>query len=316
MDGASRVIETREDGSVARVAPRIDRLVLLAGAVRVSDLTRGTGRSVLDLPIAARRTVLGQWCDEASALAEWAGLTQLQVDVVLDPSTDAPEMPHTNDGVRVYVRRDEASFRGTGGALRDIAASMGEGGVMLVANAGQILGCPLAETARRLVEARADVSIVSHEDGTPSGLMLLTSGVLADVNPVGFVDFKEQVLPSLRGRYDVRVVPFGRATGRPVRTRDSYVLALREHYDALRAPSSPDPFAERWTASFAVAEAGSEIDGSARLHDSVVLAGGRVEAEAVVVRSVVGPTGVVGRGEIVVDSVVSGEARRGLGRIA
>jgi len=317
VDGASWVIKTRDARADVTSPARIDRLVLLAGAVRVSDLTRGTGRSILDLPLAPRRSVFGQWCEEASRLVEWAGLTQLQVDVVLAPATDAPDVPPTSDSVRVYVRRDEASFRGTGGALRDIAATVGRHGVMLVANAGQILGEPLVSTTRRLVEAGADVAIVSHSDGTPSGVTLLSSRVLAGVNPVGFVDFKEQVLPSLRGRFDVRAVSFDRATGRPIRTLESYIGALREHHDAQRSPGALDPFAERWSPSFAVAEVGSEVAESARLHDSVVLAGGRVEADAVVVRSVVGPNGVVLRGQIVVDSVVSAESsRRGLGRIA
>ena len=48
-----------------------------------------------------------------------------------------------------------------------------------------------------------------------------------------------------------------------------------------------DPLAEDWRPSFAIAEAGAEVDQTARVHDSVVLAGGVVEAGAVVVRSVV-----------------------------
>lgn len=297
-------------------ARRIDRLVLLAGSVRATDLTRGTGRSVLDLPVTPTRTLLGLWCEQAVEAAAWSGHGRLAVDVVLDPSTDAPRVPATDPRIHLHIRRDEASFRGTGGALRDIAWSMNGFGRLLVANAGQILTTGISAIAQRLASEPADVSIVAHEDGTPSGVMLVSTKTLESVKSVGFVDFKEQVLPSLGEAFDIRAVKFEHATGRPVRTRESYIEAMRAHYGAMGGSGPFDPFAERWAPTFGVAERGADVDPSARLHDSVVIRGGRVGAGAVVVRSIVGPEGVVGRGEIVVDQVVSAEAARGLGRSA
>lgn len=295
---------------------RIDRLVLLAGAVRPSDLSRGTGRGALDLPITPTRTLLGEWCEQAGRVAALAGIDTLQVDVVLDPSSEAPRLPRLDGRVSLEVRRDEASYRGTGGALRDIATSMDSDGVILVANAGQILMHELDDLTMRLAGVNADVALVAHDDGTPSGVMLLTTRALADVNAVGFVDFKEQVLPTLRQTFDIRAVRFARATGRPVRTLESYIAALREHHDAVvSGGKGVDPFTERWAPTFSLPETGAEVDPSARLHDSVVLAGARVESGAVVVRSVVGSKGVVGRGQIVVDEVVSSGAAR-MGRSA
>jgi len=294
---------------------RIDRLVLLAGAVRSSDLARGTGRGVLDLPIASNRTLLGEWCGQASRVAAIAGRPTLEVEVVLDPESDPPGDACATDRVSLTIRRDETSYRGTGGALRDIAAGMDGDGVLLVANAGQILTTGLDELARRLASVRADVALVAHDDGTPSGLTLLQARVLDEVNPVGFVDLKEQLLPRLTDRFDVRAVRFDHATGRPVRTLESYIEALRAHADA-QEQGVRGPFAERWGPTFGVAEAGAEVDPTARLHDSVVLSGGRVEAGAVLVRCVVGESGAVRRGQVVVDSVVSSAAPRGLGRSA
>lgn len=299
-----------------RGSVRIDRLVLLAGAVRSSDLSRGTGRGTLDLPITPTRTLLGEWCDQAKRVAALAGRQSIQVDVVLDPSSEAPSVPQLDGRVSVEIRRDETSYRGTGGALRDIAASMDGDGVILVANAGQILTRGLDALTTRLAEAAADVALVAHDDGTPSGLMLLSTRALEDVNTVGFVDFKEQVLPTLGASFDIRAVRFARATARPVRTLTSYIEALRDHHDSVEsAGRGTDPFTERWAPTFSVPESGAEVDASARLHDSVVLSGGRVGAEAVVVRSVVASGGVVGRGQIVVDEVVGAGAAR-LGRSA
>lgn len=295
---------------------RIDRLVLLAGAVRPSDLSRGTGRGALDLPITPTRTLLGEWCEQAGRVAALAGSDSLPVDVVLDPTSEAPNLPGADDRVRIEIRRDETSYRGTGGALRDIAASMDGHGVILVANAGQILSRGLDELTLRLASVNADVALVAHDDGTPSGLMLLSTRALADVNTVGFVDFKEQVLPTLCHTFDIRAVRFTRATAKPVRTLESYIAALRDHHDAVvSGGTGVDPFTERWAPTFSVPESGAEVDPTARLHDSVVLSGARVESGAVVVRSVIAADAVVGRGRIVVDEVVSSGVSR-LGRSA
>lgn len=317
MTGAGRLIQEQGPDATRPPTVRIDRLVLLAGAVRPSDLTRATRRGVLNLPISAQTTLLGQWCEEALTLCSWAGLARLDVEVVLDPATEAPTTASTDPRIGLHVRRDETSYRGTGGALRDIVESMDDDATILVANAGQILTMGLDAIVGRLHAARADVALVAHADGTPSGVMLLTTRTLRDVNTVGFVDFKEQVLPKLSETHDIRAVSFERATGRPIRTLESYIAALREHHQPRgRDDAGPDPFAERWSPTFGVQEAGAIVDPSARLHDSVVLAGGRVEAGSVVVRSVVGPHAVVAGGEIVVDSVVSASGRRLLGRSA
>ena len=68
--------------------------------------------------------------------------------------------------------------------------------------------------------------MVSHEDGTPSGLMLVSCRALRLIPARGFVDMKEQALPLIAAKYDVRVMHRRRPTGLPVRSLTDYIQAL------------------------------------------------------------------------------------------
>jgi hypothetical protein len=315
----------RESGAAAEVSPRIAprftieplgrlrAVVLLAGTVRPSQLSRSIGRSLLDLPVRAGLTVLDLWQGESESLARHAELQPLPVRIMLDQKSPLPcTAPGAGDWARVSIERDPAAFRGTGGVLRDICLGYEHDDVVLVANAGQILVEPLPRLARELSDAGGDVALIAHRDGTPGGLMLVRCGVLAAVRPVGFLDFKEQVLPELALRgHEIRIVRRGRATGVPVRTRDGYIAALRA-YHRLQAGRSAlsDPLQEDWRPTFAVVEERASVDADATVHDSVVMSGGRVERGAVVVRSVVCPGGVARAGSTVADVVIAGHRER------
>jgi hypothetical protein len=220
--------------------------------------------------------------------------------------------PRVNGGAQPTVERDPAAFRGTAGVLRDVCIRYEEGDVVMVGNAAQILVEPLQHLAAELSACGGDVSLLAHDDGTPAGLMLVRCGVLTSVQPVGFRDFKEQLLPELAARgADVRVVRRGRATGVPVRTLDGYIAGLRA-YHRLHAGRSAlgSPLQEDWRPTFAVVEDRDNVDPSATIHDSVVLAGGRVERNAVVVRSVVCPGGIVRNGTTVADAIIGRNRER------
>jgi hypothetical protein len=117
---------------------------------------------------------------------------------------------------------------------------------------------------------------------------------------------KEQALPLISSKYDVRVLHRRRPTGLPVRSLSDYIQALRFHHRSRNGRHSEnDPLAEDWSPTFSLVEGGAQVDASARLHDSVVLQGGRVEPGAVVVRSVVCPDATVGRDRTAVDRLVT-----------
>jgi hypothetical protein len=134
--------------------------------------------------------------------------------------------------------------------------------------------------------------------------MLIRCGCLRGLPDVGFVDMKEQGLPQIAGEHVVRVVTRSRATGHSIRNRETYLRALRSWYRPQ--PEPENPFAEDGRSSFALVEDGAEVDPTARIHDSVVLAGARVEAGASVIRSVICPGSVVPRRGTVIEEVSSG----------
>lgn len=297
---------------------RLRALVLLGGSVRPTPLHIATGRSVLDLPLDRRGSVLAGWLAEAAALRRSLELDALPVRVMVNHGAAAPTgvegyMAKTS-GLR--IERDASEYRGTGGVLRDLAEEYQDDDLLLVANAAQVLLGPLDNVVEALARRGGDVSVVSHQDGTPTGVMLVACRAVREIAAEGFVDMKEQALPRIARRFDVRVLNRPRPSGLPLRTLDDYVSALRYHHhrfhDDYASGGSEvdvtDPLAENFSAAFALVEPGGEVDPTARLHDAVVLSGGIVEAGAVLVRSVVCPGGVVRRERSTVDQFVTDPA--------
>lgn len=284
-------------------------LVLLGGGVRQSQLAGAIGRSLLDLPVGNGKTVLTHWLEGAEGLGASLGMARLTVRLLLDAHAVEPRSGSLD---RYRVERDRSEYRGTGGLLSSIAADYDDEDLILVGNAAQVLLDPLPELVTALKTTGGDVAVVGHRDGTPSGLMLVTRRALRLIPADGFVDMKEQALPVIASKYDVRVVQRRRPTGMPVRLLSDYISALR----ALHEPEGPtDPLAEDWKPTFVLVEAGASVAPTARIHDSVVLAGATLEAGAVAVRSVV--AGVVRKDREAVDQcveAVNGTARNGKAR--
>jgi hypothetical protein len=293
---------------------RLRALVLLGGAVRPSPLSLQSGRSLLDLPVDENGSVLSHWIDQAAELARSVGLERLPVRVMVSANTPEPTSPGAKHYGAFRVERDASDYRGTGGVLRDLAQDYDDDDLILVANAAQLLLDPLPTIVAAMARKACDVSVISHEDGTPSGLMLVACKTLRSIADTGYVDMKEQALPQIALNYDVRVVRRRRPSGLPIRTLEDYVQALRLHHRRRQGkPFVADPLAEDWSAAFALVEQGATVDASARIHDSIVLAGGLVEPGAVLVRSIVCAGEVVRRDKTVVDQLVctdDGRTRR------
>jgi N-acetylglucosaminyldiphosphoundecaprenol N-acetyl-beta-D-mannosaminyltransferase len=307
---AAPFIDVEPRAGSATSLSRLRALVLLGGAVRPSPLAQTSDRSVLDLPLDDRGTVLSHWVHSAAELAKSAGLESLTVRVMVNQSTPEPTSAAKHYGA-LRVERDASDFRGTGGVLRDLAVDYGDDDLILVANAAQILLDPLPTIVAAMTRKAGDVAVISHADGTPSGLMLVTCKVLRSIADTGYIDMKEQALPQIALNHEVRVVQRRRPTGLPIRTLEDYVQALRLHHRRRQGkPFIPDPLAEDWSPSFALIEPGANVDPSARVHDSIVLEGGIVEAGAVLVRSLVCADEVVRRDKTVVDQAVTTEEAR------
>jgi exopolysaccharide biosynthesis WecB/TagA/CpsF family protein len=288
---------------------RLRAIVLLGGAVRPSRLSAALGRSPLDLPLEDGRSILYHWRQQAVELRRLAGLEELPVRVLVDHNSLPPIAPARGTHVRVFVERDASPYRGTAGVLRDVADRYADDDYLLVANGAQALLVPLPDLAATLAEPAAAVTLITHEEGTPSGLMLVRCAALRAIAKTGYVDMKEQALPLMASRFDVRHLPHACPTGLPVRTLGEYVTAIQQRYRRrLGRPLPTDPFAEDCRPSFAVIEDGASVHPAARVHDSVILQGAHVGQDALVVRSVVGPGSLLVRGEHIVDQLVATDA--------
>jgi N-acetylglucosaminyldiphosphoundecaprenol N-acetyl-beta-D-mannosaminyltransferase len=291
---------------------RLRAMVLLGGSVRANSLCAATGRAVIDLPLDANGSILNFWLAQAAETARLAGLDRLPVRVMVNQNSPEPRSADARFLGGYRVERDLSEYRGTGGLLRDISSGYADEDLILVANAAQILLDPLPIIVNTLLRKRGDVSVISHDDGTPSGVYVVKCKTLRLIPEQGFVDMKEQGLPLIAGKFDIRVVKRRQPTGLPVRSLDAYIQALHfYHRRRSGRPTVTDPLAEDWTPSFSLIEPGATVDSSVRVHDSVVLAGATVEPGAVLVRSVVCPGAVVRRDRTAVDQLVGLERDNG-----
>ena len=296
---------TSGEGVFASRLPRLKALVLLGGHVRPTPLSMSIGRSLLDLPLDENGSVLNHWLTAAQDLAKAVGLEKLPVRVMVDRNSPEPISAAVKHFGTFRVERDQSEYRGTGGVLGDIASHYDDDDLILVANAAQILLDPLPQLAEALDLRGGDVGVMSHRDGTPSGIMLLRCKTLRGISPTGFVDMKEQAMPVIAQQHAIEVVHRRRPSGLPIRSAVDYVNAMRVYH--MRRAGKPllnDPLAEDWQPAFGIVEEGAIVDPTARVHDSIVLRGAVVEAGAVLVRSIVCPSGFVRKDRTALDEFV------------
>lgn len=289
---------------------RLKAIVLLSGQLRPSPLMQAVQRCTLDLPIAEDRTLLNHWLADSVELAKFARVDGLPVRVLVSRQQDRPTSLAPRYQEILSIETDGSEFRGTGGVLSDITRGYDDDDFVLVANASQLLLEPMSALATALDHKRSDIALISHLDGTPGGLMLIRCATLRQINPIGFIDLKEQALPLIAGKFDVRVVHCRRPTGLPLRTTADYIGALRQwHRGPGRLPGSRrgqiDPLAEDFSRGYSIVENGAWVDSTAYLHDAVVLRGARVEAGVAAVRSLIGPRALVKKEMRAIDTFVN-----------
>ncbi len=306
IEGAPAVIVRPEGHSTAKSLSRLRAMILLGGSVRQTQLHAAVKRSVLDLPLEQDNTILNHWLWQASELARYAGLEVLPTRVLVNTQSLEPVSGAARYAGMYTVERDASEYRGTGGVLRDLAQNYDDNDLILVATASQVLLDPLSAIAAALDHKRGDVNLISHKDGTPSGVMLARVETLRMIPSIGFCDMKEQALSLIASEYDVKVVHCRKPSGLPVRSLADYIGALHAHHRRRAGKVlSADPLAEDWQPSFAIIESGASVAPKVHLHDSVILRGAMVEAGASLVRSVVCPGAVVRNKQSVIDQFVS-----------
>lgn len=280
-------------------ASTLEAVVLLAGIVRQAPIDRASRRSRLDLPLRTDRTLGQSWRERVAGLRRTLGQPSLRLIVSSNVTAGSPAGVESWEHATLQVDRE---IRGSGGALRDVTESMDPDSHVLIAPGNALCRESLESVLASMADCPADVVVQTTPTGTPTGFFRIRCGVLAGVAPRGFIDLKEQLLPNLASRFDVRVVSTPLAPPLPIRSLDGYVRALRwAAHDGVVAGRDE---AEEWEFTFSLAEQGASVDPAARLHDSVVLAGGSVGPKALAVRCLVGPGGRVKAGESCFDQLV------------
>jgi hypothetical protein len=277
----------------------LEAVVLLAGIVRQAPIDRASRRSRLDLPLRVDRTLGQTWRERVAGLRRTLGRPALRLIVSTNATAGVPAGMESWEHATVQVDRE---IRGSGGALRDVTESMDPSSHVLIAPGNALPRESLEAVLASMTDCPADVVVQTTPAGAPTGFFRIRCAVLAGVASRGFIDLKEQLLPQLAARFDVRVVSTALAAPLPIRSLDGYIRALRwaAHDGVLEGRDE----AEDWEFTFAIAESQAAVHPSARLHDSVVLSGGAVAAQALAVRCLVGPGGTVKAGESCFDQLV------------
>lgn len=291
----------------SEIAERIRSVIVLAGAVRRTPLSRGIKRSLLDLPLGDGGTIAERHLAAAERFAERAGIGSLDVRIIVDSDSEVP-VEHAPSGlVRTMVERDASPIRGVAGVLADATRDYAADDYVVVLNGAQVFRDPMDELVGRMLRTNADVSMVSAMDGTPVGLWLIRCAPLHTVRPVGYIDLKEQALPEWRERWAIQVVERQRAPALRTRSVNEYLNAVRYAVTCPMGGDSvdEDPYREEWACSFAIKEPGSTVADDAIVHDAAVLGGATVESGAVVVRSVICPGARVSAGSRVAGRVLA-----------
>jgi hypothetical protein len=292
-----------------RVAQRslseLRAIVLLSGTVGNGGIAGVSKRPALTLPVDATRRLLDCWLSEIQQLVDENDVHGLPVRVLTNLHAQAMGPLPADNGVQVRVETDPAELRGTAGLLRDASVEYADEAYVLMANAAQLMAQPLSRAVGELTETGADVAFFADDAGHPGALMLIRCGCLRAIPMLGFVDLKEQALPTIAQRHQVSVVRSAHAKSLPIRTPADYINALRWHHRRRAPDRRDDAFAEDWAPLFSIQENGAVVHPSARIHDSVVLSGARVHRGAVLVRSVVAAGGIVPARTTIVDRIVT-----------
>lgn len=292
---------------------KLRAIVLLDGTIRKSAFAEAIDRSLLELPLTPEKVLLDVWREEIAGLSRALEMTSPAPGrIILGNTTRAPSLRPQDQAAKFTIRKDPAELRGTGGVLRDLAEEFDDDDVLLVANAAQVFLVPLAELILKSPVA-GDVTVFASNDGAPVSLMVVRCGALRELPAVGFIDLKEQGLPLMAKRHDIRIACRPRAAKVAIRTPSDYIEAVAAYQhtresDASTTADADAPrgaFAERWRRRFSLIEHGALVARDALLHDAVVLRNATVEEGAVVAQSIVCGGAVIRRHERVLRQAVS-----------
>jgi len=284
--------------------------IILAGGIRPAPLSNALGTPVLCLPVAHETTLLSAWLHRLTNIGSCRS-----VYVVVSSETDADAIRAVAQGIvddgqtscAPQVMVEPHRWRGTAGAVRDVAATVLSDDALVVVEAAVV---PPSRAGRVLdtVSASAGAAIGIDTDSSPAGVYAFRPAVLEAIPSIGFYDIKEQLVPSLHVLGSAaRVVT---VTDRVVRIRDrtGYLAAVADfteitHMSTTDAGSYPrvDPSAS--VVGHCIIDPSVVVERDVLVDSSVVLDDVVVRAGATISRSVIGSGVEIEPGALIVDGV-------------
>ncbi len=287
--------------------PGLRAAVVLAGGLRPSPLVEAAGRSVLDLYLTQKSTVLDVLVRQLSSLPAWDD-SPLSIRVAHNSRVPAP-WPETQ-AVNVRFEQDPQPYRGPAGLVADLCAGYAEHEHVLVVEAGRVLTCDIEAMWHDHLANGADVTVGCNEDQSPAGVYITRCGALRGISPIGFVDIKEQWLACAREQgLRVRVHEFSSPGSIPLRTRADFLVAAR-YLDNQFGPGS-GLSTDRLNrdadgrSQLRVIGHGVAVGPNVRINNAVIMPGAVIGGGALIEQSVVCPGAVIEPKVRVVNAVVS-----------
>lgn len=309
--------DVRQDGAVNSFRLPSIGCVLLAGGLKPTPLASGTGMSALWLFPDGERSILDNWIDHLFAIGEAPSSETIGIDVriIVDKRMDFGGNARTNGSLRVMFEVESSAYRGPAGAAKDVAAEFTDDTTVLIVEANRWLASSLRPMIVEHVQRNADITVARQADGSPAGIVAANRKALDRAGARGFVDLKEQWLPScMRAGLDVFVHTFDGPGASLVRTHGDLLRLSRrlstgrdELEQALTGPALTAACVtevERWSA----VSSRADVHPTARIMSSVVMPGARVEEGAVVARSILPPGSQVRAGADVAEMIEPGDA--------
>jgi len=269
-------------------------VLLLAGGLRTTPLEDELGLPTLAVEVSPGQTLINEWLGAAK------GVDAHPISI-LTRRTDFGAI--LDESMRVVQDSDE--YRGTGGAVRDAAATLSDSvRYLIVCEARRRPAVRLADVAADHVEFDRSVTVACSETGDFLGIYVIDAELLrSTVSKVGFQDLKEQWIGRVRSRGAVvgvsrfvTSIPWAEIHDREGLLRSVGVSDARLRYRAIDGVMG---------GSVGMVGSGASVSPGARVCDSLVMSGATVEEGALVYRSVLGPLARVRRDESIVNEVVA-----------
>lgn len=270
--------------------------IIFVGGPGQSILRRAAGHPVCLLPVPGKSSILHSWID---ALKVNTGVRSISV-VTGRPEDVEPIKSHVDsydsvEGLEISIHADEASHRGTAGALKDFIRDRPEFESVLFIEGNRL---PPEYAEKLFIEEFLSDDVVgilgkSSEDET-AGMILMKKRMLDLVPDLGFFDFKEQLIPRVLEsglRILVREI-----TRRSIRfsTPSKYLKQLTE-LSRSKSCDGRGPFVSKSAKVHPSSVLGGNvivgdnvtIKAGCLVQDSVILDGCEIGADSTLVRSII-----------------------------